>query len=218
MGVWFPNGIRLSANGILENAQQNTITSVSAGGTIGAFSMFNRNIDAPWVAASHPVALGSAGTLKSQAESGAYILKRIVGSIFVRHLGTSVGQEVQAFAGIVKDDTLLDGSVDVTDWNPFGEDGQRKRWLWRRAWMLNSSGIVNGPASPITWPSNNVQYGSMKEGSHIDCKMKASVKWEERLFWIFGVIPSDGIVTNPTVQFTPHIRIFGKFYQGAAAK
>lgn len=198
-GQWFPNSIVPSAN-----TQDITIGAGANATNQAFFALFDNQLDFPDTVAAGGI--GYSSGLLSSVNRQSWMLKRLVGSIFVA-VKTAAGSAVIATVGLVKVPTQADGSIAQTvsvTYNPFQNDSQKRRWLWRRSWMLGGNAGYPG------LPFGNMDYSSLKEGSHIDSKMKVTVQYEERLQWVFGVANAGGTGGAATVTFLPQVRIFAK--------
>lgn len=157
---------------------------------------------------------------------GGYILKRVVGKLFVgmRQQLNEPGPDVAC--GIVtaalevlrtSPDDNNPISATTSNYNPLAEGNERDPWIWQRSWIL-----ANGNANPAgltgaleTWglaPFLNVEYGSVMDGPHVDVKVGRRIGTEERLFlsmttnsieeWVEGTVDGD-------VDFIFQYRVLG---------
>lgn len=197
-GMWFPLDTGFGVT--------KTLVTTAATGfaqSVQAIPLIAGGLDQPPnvnVLAVATQAGGLALTLNS-----AYLTKRIVGSVFAWSNEAGAGAQARyAFFGIIVDRVTSTGVLaNAAAWNPFGEDSQQKRWLFRRVWRLQGSGAFGAEALM----SSNSQCGSVKDGPSIDCKMKARVTYEERLFGIFAV-QNEAANSATNTQFAWSLRMF----------
>lgn len=151
-----------------------------------------------------------------------YILNRIVGKLFVSFIPDNQTNISSALvkAGIFidrvnangADANSLGGLADA--WGMFNESSVQKRWLWRRSWQLSNTAYSN-PLQGGIFPVSNVYCGSAIDGPNLDCKAKARVTYQERLFlrveakanWFAG-FPEES--ADGALNFVPDIRILAK--------
>jgi hypothetical protein len=203
-GVWFPTqpSPPLTTNLVTTAAALNSVALVTQ-------PIIADGYDAP--ANEVTLAGGTAASLALTLNRG-YLVKRIVGQCFARSVDGVTGLQRLAFFGIFTDRVDASGTLlNVTAWNPFKEDSIRKRWLFRRSWILEGSGAAAGPAPYYA----NWHYGDVRSGAHIDCKAKARITYEERLFMIFALtnIASAAAVA---VRFDPQLRLFAQPFSGGS--
>lgn len=163
-----------------------------------------------------------------------YILKRIVGKIFVSRSneddngGTGIG--VAAASGVLvgagffvaraapsPNQTLPIGGLNQADlaanFNTLSSDCIREPWLWRRTWILGP-GKPNGVLDTLgkSFPRTNAEYGSVADGPHIDSKVARRVTQDDRLFFALNakLAPGD-IGKTETVSVSAYLdyRILG---------
>lgn len=205
-GQWFPT----------KQTTEGTVITVPAGATGASLitPIIADNWDQPPNEATMAVQ-GSRGLLAA-ALGGGYLVKRIVGSIFASvSTGDSEDFIHRGFivsAGIFTDRTDTNGNLlNAAAWNPFIDAAAQKRWLWRRVWRLGGHWEPVPGNDLITWPTNNTQYGSLREGTHIDSKVKARVTYEERLFlgiWATNCYPTE--IHGGYVDVCFNLRMFAK--------
>lgn len=108
----------------------------------------------------------------------------------------------------------------LENYNPISNDTAREPWMWKRDWILStgrpstagfqqsglnfepvhttvSSGV--GFTTPVVVagaPTNNMGYGSVMDGPHIDCKSNRRVRSHQRLWCIAAVRSLDRILAN----------------------
>lgn len=192
-GLWYPTKCDVGA------VQTTVVTAAAAfGATVTNAALISDSLDTP----DNPATPGYlAGTLATVTRPG-HLIKRIVGSVFVN--SNSVN-ECYAVFGIIVDRTDNTGALaNLAAWSPFAENSVQKRWLFRRVWRLGTNGSPGGAVL-----TNNAEYGSMREGTQVDSKMKARLGYEERLFLIMGV-QNGSAAAAVSVTFTPLLRMFAK--------
>lgn len=114
-------------------------------------------------------------------------------------------------------------------YNPQLVGAIQQPWIWRRSWIFTAGGSESGfpylpPAGGVgnnigvgngsifgssSFPSNNVRYGSVLDGPHIDAKTARRVRQHERLFFCsFGHSIPEGrdFVTEGNFQ-SVHFRV-----------
>lgn len=183
--------------------------------------------------------LSQDASLRDFVEGQDYILKRMVGKVFLRAHSTAqngveanVWPQMQVSAGFMvarADDedqgavSLALNEIDLTDANNIMDP-----WIWRRTWMLRNPSIYQFNASsssaPFTgdYPVSNAGYGSVLDGPHIDSKSKRRIGREERLWFVVqcqgeaGEIQKmNGLDTaQPYVYGKLDLRIYGQMRKG----
>lgn len=206
-GTWFPN---LGTSGPEDN-----LTDDSAGvwaeiltNTNGTSSVFITDLTF-----DQPVDEGadSAGTNpRSLADfiGSEYILKRIVGKLFV---GLDQSQEATSTGAVLvtagffiaradDDDTLVNPSPigagspseQLREYGPDSVGNIREPWIWRRQWILGNTlrTFTNSASGEKFFPPNNVTYapGGM-DGPHIDAKTIRRCGTDDRLWFVTQVRP-----------------------------
>jgi len=168
---------------------------------------------------------GGPGGLSLAAQQG-WIAKRIVGSIFVgvgNTAGASATATVVCGAAIFHETVSLNNALETghfDKYNPLNQETAQTRKLWQRVWVLNNPyytpdevGIL---AAGVNFPTTNVEYGSIREGSHVDVKSKATMQLGANLFfgfWATALIVAEGNEGDCDVYFLPNLRTFGRVFQ-----
>lgn len=170
-----------------------------------------------------------------------YVLQRIVGSLFVYRIpaisaGVDVSPAILFTAGFFvarQNDSAVAPGIDSPvgsasaqerqdNYSPMDSDNIREPWIWRRSWILgaglnqsNSGAGVPLPASTIdagSFPCSNVYYGSLRDGPHIDSKVKRRVAQDNRLWlaltaktWTFPSVPVPEVEVRGYVDY----RLYG---------
>lgn len=145
------------------------------------------------VAAFLGTAVGTGTPGFTLLDTPAIALKRVVGQFFT----SAVQNESVAKHGIVtfcifKDKVDQNGALaNLEAWNPYSSDSDRKRFLFRRSWILqNESGAIQAGSdiNSADWPHSNVEYGDVRSGPYIDCKMKTTIAYDENLFGLIATL------------------------------
>lgn len=141
-----------------------------------------------------------------------YLVKRILGSIFVStdiSGDNPLGRGVIAAAGLFVAQVDAEGSLlNAPSWDLLDDDSAQKSWMWRRVWTL---GVVESGPNGFPFPVSNADYGSIREGTHVDVKSKRLVGYEERLFIAYAARTLTE-ATSP-VYFNQNLRMFAKMVQ-----
>lgn len=112
------------------------------------------------------------------------------------------------------DYSLGEGSNALTEQQKY-MDGQSRRWLWRRQWVLSNYYSIT-PANVVAWstygggqsqgnpnetlgPTQNVGYQSLFTGPHVDFKPRVTLGKNDQLVWRFYAKDVSG---NNASQFT----------------
>lgn len=164
-------------------------------------------------------------TLQDIVTGNEWRLRRIVGKFFcavgATYAGTTSIPLADVALGFIVSKTYDDGEplTDFDEVNPLAQVSMEDPWIWRRRWLLGPSGDnystwtnyegtsadnrLYGPA--MGFPPNNVAYGSVQDGPHIDAKTARVIHRSERLFvvlaarqfnWSAGVDQADMRVTG----------------------
>lgn len=170
--------------------------------------------------AAEPVNVTNWGAFSlADALGQGYLVKRIVGQVHVgvpnaeiAALGFDPARQNIVLAGVFVDRVDTTGAPQNLDaWNPFIEASSQKRWLWRREWNLtnpNGNAYVDNVAF-LDFPLSNAEYGSVREGTVVDIKVKARVTYEERLFFLVAVAsPSSSTTQVMEVFYRHNLRMF----------
>jgi len=145
----------------------------------------------------------------SDFEGSAYRLRRIVGKCF-----TSCAQSEPAGSGItpvvfyltagfivLRVDPLTGEPANEAQadafYNPQNFGSERDPWIWRRTWLISNNNDAIGSSLAASYPTSNVEYGSVADGPHIDAKTARRVSDEERLFFVAA---SQGVESFGTGQ------------------
>lgn len=147
--------------------------------------------------------------------TSSYLVKRIIGSLFVCATKDPTPQlgvtGVMAFAGIFVERVSKDGQIlNAPAWDGLNDDSAQKSWMWRRTWRLGS--YNQAPGLWFVYPDSNALYGSQREGTHVDVKSKRRVGYEERLWLATGARLFAG-ESSVSVEFSTNLRLFGLMEQ-----
>jgi len=206
-GRWFPTAqagtsLFVGANSLTTSNMQ--FTPIIAEGLDEPANVDNLQTSTPGI---FPGLLGLTVT-------NSYLIKRIIGSLFVGATRdtTALGVTgVLAFAGIFVERVSKDGQIlNAPAWDGLNDDSAQKSWMWRRTWQLGSWN--RAPGQWFDFPSSNASYGSMREGTHVDVKSKRRVGYEERLWLGVGARVFAGESTVEVI-FTPNLRMFALMEQ-----
>jgi len=137
-------------------------------------------------------------TLHDIVSGNAYRLRRVVGKFFTGIQRFTLdeqtevgGAEVGAGIIVVRCDSNGTPNTDFNYVNPLITESTDDPWVWHRRWLLgfgeaNATVETTSPGYNIakTFPSNNVYYGSVQDGPHIDSKTARVIASDERLFFV----------------------------------
>lgn len=125
-----------------------------------------------------------------------YVIKRIVGKVFLEALQVAADTPPTAivtagfFVARAEDANPVvpieanNTTQAVSNYDPNFVDNIREPWIWRRSWMLSNTGSTNASTNAFrTNRSNNMEYGSIQDGPHIDAKTGRRVRNDERLWF-----------------------------------
>lgn len=109
----------------------------------------------------------------------------------------------------------------LENYNVLSNDTSRSPWMWQRTWILSTGRPITpfavgdghftpavtfapGTGTPVLNPApqTNMQYGSVMDGPHVDCKTNRRVRSNERLWCIAAARSLDRLLNlpqNPTV-------------------
>lgn len=183
------------------------IAALAAGAsTVTSDDLFGGNIDEPMDQTNFP----AARMLDYQYQG--YVIKRLVGSVFVWCTGSADTSPVLvnvAIGAARVDDAgaILDG----TSFNTFTNTNisrLQKRVVWTRTWALCPFQAVGGYNPQPTFPSANVSYGSVKEGSFLDTKgTSLRVQLFEKAFLHFSAFNTTAAAVDINIRYK--LRAYG---------
>lgn len=219
-GLWLPT----TAQGVLQ-----TFNFQSNGAPLGiTTALFDNDLDAP----TNPARLLAegltdlAGFLPLTERPGLFV-HRVVGSIFV-----SANCLTPDNTNTVVHSIYVKAALRVCDVNPstglltdfvelFADEENQSRSIWRRQWVLTAPPDPLGPAkidTPSTrlfnGPNTNIEYGSVREGTHVDTKGSGTkVGYGQRLVLIVeaATLVDDTSVSEselPQCSFMSDLRIY----------
>lgn len=196
-GRWFPT---------VQSMELPVSISVPSGGSTGidAAPIIPDGLDVSGFAPGGFAATGTAGLAGVVGPGSSYLIKRIVGSIYASVSPANFSLEAIPCAAALFVDRVDSAGVlnNIAAWDLFAAGASAKRWLWRRTWMLQAQAGTTNP-----FPGTNAGYGSLREGTHCDSKVKARVTYEERLFIAFEVQAPTGMEPN-VIDFRHNLRLF----------
>lgn len=149
-------------------------------------------------------------------QGSGYRLRRIVGKFFCgidQDIGdgqaTTYPEAALVTAGLII--LRVDGNSGAplnavpSEYSTLGLNNVQDPWIWRRTWILsNFQGFDGGGGAHTAWsyyPITNAEYGSVKDGPHVDQKTARRVSDEERLFLIVSTqVPTNGLTANTAGQ------------------
>lgn len=237
-------------------------TTVTVGESTYSYSWYGPAIITPQPSQANPPALGTdigyfplvrdetvseefatqqGYSLRDTVEGQDWLLKRLVGSVFVAcgAVGTPTSAagdywcnvKVTCGIAVARAQQSNPEAIDLNpvDYDPENIDNSADSWVWRRAWML-SKPVQAGEGTPGTFdfvfPITNVNYGSMREGTHIDSKVARRITRELRLWFIYKVSgwsgpladTADNVSNQPPVAVLADIRVLGAMRRGRNTK
>lgn len=161
-------------------------------------------------------------TLRDYVEGQAYILERVVGTVQwnMAQINSNEGPSrphavacCTALAILPVNDEDQTPAIPPAEWDPLEPANSAQPWIWRRVWYLadnlSNSGLTSDRQTYL--PSGNNEYGSMREGTHIDTKgARRRVMREQRLFLIHATHSVDGAdsAAGGEARVNTDIRIF----------
>lgn len=149
-------------------------------------------------------------TLADWQGSG-YRLRRIVGKFFCgidQDVGngqaTTYPEAALVGAGLIilRVDSTSGAPLNATanDYSPLDLEAAQDPWIWRRTWLLsNFQGYAGGGGAHTAYgyyPYTNAEYGSVKDGPHVDQKTARRVSDEERLFLVVSTAAVNSLAAN----------------------
>lgn len=156
------------------------------------------------------------GQSLSDYTQGGYILKRIVGKLFVGMGQYPEGENTElpfslvtaSFEILRTDVTNVPAGITNKDvnYNSLLEDNERDPWIWQRSWCLSNGNSTINPTTGIGnsfgyYPYTNAEYGSVADGPHVDAKTARRVGPDERLYLcVTTTCIADYTAANPTVR------------------
>lgn len=144
-------------------------------------------------------------TLRDIVQGNEWRLRRIVGKAFVTTAhgvqGATATTGIDVALGFIVSKTRDDGSpeTDFNQVNPLAQNSMEDPWIWRRRWLLHpAGGFVNTDNAELAldtrgdmrfWslPKNNMQYGSVADGPHVDAKTARVIHRSERLYGVLAI-------------------------------
>jgi len=152
-------------------------------------------------------------TLNDFVDGQSYRLRRIVGKFWcsadTQGVATNVTAVEVAFGFIIAR-TAASGAIqtDFSYVNPLAQDSAEDPWIWRRSWLISpelaSAQLPNSAFGVL--PNNNIAYGSVADGPHIDQKTARVISRDERLV---GVMAAQVKYTKGDLAPTGNVRVAG---------
>lgn len=197
-GVWFPNLGTSGEEGFADDDDNGTYaelippTTGESGSLIQALT-FDHFVD------EGAQELGVDARSLADFQGSEYILRRIVGKLFLAHdqaapsAATPLGTQVTACFFVAREDEQPQlgfpvpiGATSVTNevakYGPSNVGNIHQPYIWRRQWILgNPSQTIQ--AGVTKFPPTNCNYGSVLDGPHIDAKTVRRVRREDRLWF-----------------------------------
>lgn len=206
-GTWFPN--RGSAIGELPEENygglQFTITPNPTGAiTTGILPV---TFDSPFEGDNTSTGVDSLADIVGSE----YVLKRIVGSLFIsRTAGSDTDSTTASIAALVTcgffvaraNDGDVGGGADTPigsateaerrdNYSPIDTDTIREPWIWRRTWVLGAAGRAQRFANQAftnafvgNYPASTALYGDLMSGPFFDSRVKRRVAQDDRLWFV----------------------------------
>lgn len=165
---------------------------------------------------------GATHTLRDYVEGQDYVLKRVVGKVWMAITEPIDGGNVQraiccaALAVLpVKDDNANTPDLDPAEYDPLRSENIQQPWLWRRTWILSDN---YSNAGTIHYPHSTGDYGSVADGGHVDTKGTARrITKEQRTFIVFAarcLQPVTGGENITGINYGYDLRLFGAMRRG----
>lgn len=164
-----------------------------------------------------------------------YLIKRIVGKVFVHRNISDSGSSAKAalvsvglFIARSDDSNVAAGAENFpvgvssaginalfsrTNYGPLAQENARQPWIWRREWILGCTATQGQTAIAAFCPVDNTGYGSVADGPHIDAKTARRVGHDERLFAVMETrnYPLSSTASEPgIIRGTIGVRVLGK--------
>jgi len=174
-------------------------------------------------------------SLRDLTEGQDWLLKRIVGNIFVAagpdsapggSTNADVWSSLMVTVGILVARSQDDNpdSPDFTtndEFDPMAVNNAMNPWVWRRTWWLGPPGEASNTWQGVL-PNTNTEYGDMRSGPHIDSKVSRRITKEHRLWLTARVIGYDPLVQSvalaqnvqPFATIVTDLRILGAMRKG----
>lgn len=98
------------------------------------------------------------------------------------------------------------------NYSPLSEGAIREPWIWRRTWSLGNNYDAAAFAAGANtsgqayYPANNLNFGSVLDGPHIDAKTARRVGQDNRLWFALAI---QGIPTSSAIEPTQGCTVSG---------
>jgi len=162
---------------------------------------------------SNQIDSGDASSLRDKVEGQDYLLKRIVGKVWMDIASEDESELVDGIgciaACVLPTDDAGAPSIPAEEYHPLYTQNSQQPWIWRRTWRLaRQVDGVNG----IYPPSTGYYHGSMDSG-HIDTKGTfRRITKEHRVFLVaaFGALTTAGDASSGLIQWGADVRLYGQ--------
>lgn len=175
-------------------------------------------------------ASGNDFSLRDRVEGQDWLLKRLVGKIFLTtgqlQTNTTGWDAVRITAGFfvarAEDDQQNQVDLFEEEFNTMAADNVQDPWIWRRSWML-SSRVTTTPNSGFAG-NNTILGAGIFDGPHIDSKVARRITREHRLWFVVNAAgfdvdgdPAGGRAAeteNPFISGWLDLRVLGTMRRG----
>lgn len=160
----------------------------------------------------------------------AYMLRRVVGHLFASIFNIDPGADdinacIATYGMLVARADEADPTRPVlaatngertVNYSPQHVDNLVEPYIFQRTWVLgNAQRRTAAPGvNGVQFPSTNAQYGSAREGTHLDAKTMRRVDGDNRLWHVVSVrtYPVGTVSTTSTTRFslTTQLRLLGR--------
>lgn len=208
-GTWLPNVGSATGIGAETTAGRSFAIQAAANGAITT-GILPLTLDTPF---EGDVIAAGVDSLADVIGSE-YVLKRIVGNVFLNYANDTfdqeevAGQPLIAAAGFFvarANDAAVGGGEDTPigsategerrdNYSPLENDTIREPWIWRRTWILGAQGGRSGQIDQFVpnpnmqaYPISTVGYGTAAGGPYIDSRVKRIVANDNRLWFAISV-------------------------------
>jgi len=213
---WLPNRGIAGASGAVDQTEKTSadflVVNLNTNGTV-ATAIDSVTFDNP-----QDTSLAGAGADQPMADflRNAYMLRRIVGNVFVHPI---VASAAEGYAGVfctfgmlvARADEIADGAIPIgtftqaeinQNYGPQHTDNVREPYIFRRSWIL-STPRQDANVGPEHFPATNAGYGSAYEGTFVDQKTLRRIDGDNRLWAVFSARTYPvGSAHSATVSYT----------------
>lgn len=160
---------------------------------------------------------GAIESLRDKVEGQDYLLKRIVGKVWM-DLG-AVSEDSQLVDGIgciaacvLPTDDAGAPSIPAEEYNPFFTQNAMQPWLWRRTWKLARA--YTPGVQPWTYPPSTAHYHGSMDSGHIDTKGTFRRITKEHRVFLVAAFMALGVVGEGTdaapISWGCDVRLYGQ--------